>query len=96
MIVSVSRSTDSWWDRGDLNALRNICGDGLLESFTKRIFARGNVKMEWKIHKYLTRPRVVSNKCHFYPGLNVCRKQAVIRVHTLQVCVARLLLVGRW
>ena len=49
--------------------------------------ARGKVKMEWKIHKYLSRPRVVSNKCHFYPGVKVCRKQAVIRIHTLQVSI---------
>nr|AVI60843.1 Mitochondrial inner membrane protein Mba1 [Morchella crassipes] len=69
---------------GDLDSLRLLCGDGLLNSFQKRIAVRRNAKMEWKLHKLLSRPKVVSNKAHHYMGYNQDRRQAVVRIHSLQ------------
>ncbi|RPB09440.1 hypothetical protein P167DRAFT_577291 [Morchella conica CCBAS932] len=69
---------------GDLDSLRLLCGDGLLNSFQKRIAARRNTKMEWKLHKLLSRPKVVSNKAHHYMGYDQDRRQAIVRIHSLQ------------
>ncbi|KAL7265811.1 hypothetical protein RUND412_011662 [Rhizina undulata] len=71
---------------GDLESLRLICGDGLLESFKKRIAARGRngSKMQWRLVKMIKRPRIVSNKAHYYVGMNMDRRQAVVRIHSLQ------------
>lgn len=41
--------------------------------------------MEWKLHKLLSRPKVVSNKAHHYMGYDQDRRQAIVRIHSLQV-----------
>ncbi|KAG0138491.1 hypothetical protein HOY82DRAFT_142987 [Tuber indicum] len=70
---------------GDIDSLRAICGDGLLSSFRKRLSVRpSNVRMEWRLHRMLSQPRVVSSKAHHYVGLGLNRRQAVVRLHSLQ------------
>lgn len=74
-----------WKTSGDLDSLRLLCGDGLLNSFQKRIAARRHTQMKWKLHKLLSRPKVVSNKAHHYMGYDQDRRQAIVRIHSLQV-----------
>ncbi|RPA91016.1 hypothetical protein L873DRAFT_1820143 [Choiromyces venosus 120613-1] len=70
---------------GDINTLRSICSDGLLSSFRKRLSVRpSNVRMEWRLLRMLSRPRVVSSKAHHYAGVGLNRRQAVVRLHSLQ------------
>lgn len=40
--------------------------------------------MEWKLHKLLSSPKVVSSKAHYYGGNNPSRRQAIVRIHSLQ------------
>jgi len=71
--------------QGNLEKLRLICGDGLVETFKRRLMARGRNRIEWKLHKYISPVRMVSHKAHYYGGgLDICRRQAVLRMHTLQ------------
>lgn len=70
--------------RGDLETLRLICGEGLLSSFQRRIAIRGLAKVEWKRHKILGWPRVVSSKAHYYGGRGLLRRQAIVRIRSLQ------------
>ena len=70
---------------GDIDTLRTICSDGLLSSFRKRLSVRpSNVRMEWRLHRMLSRPRVVSSKAHHYAGIGLNRRQAVVRLHSVQ------------
>jgi len=70
---------------GDIDTLRTICSDGLLSSFRKRLSVRpSNVRMEWRLHRMLSRPRVVSSKAHHYAGIGLSRRQAVVRLHSVQ------------
>ncbi|KAI5777374.1 hypothetical protein EDC01DRAFT_406983 [Geopyxis carbonaria] len=70
--------------RSDVETLRLICGDGLLESFKKKLMRRGQLKVEWRLHKYLSPVKLVSSKAHYYAGMNTSRRQAVVRIHSLQ------------
>ncbi|CUS14490.1 unnamed protein product [Tuber aestivum] len=70
---------------GDIDALRPICGDGLLFSFRQRLSVRpSNVRMEWRLHRMLSRPRVVSSKAHHYAVVEMARRQVVVRLHSMQ------------
>lgn len=40
--------------------------------------------MEWKRHKILGWPRVVSSKAHYYGGRGLLRRQAIVRIRSLQ------------
>lgn len=62
-----------------------ICGEGLLQSFAKRLFTRGQMQMEWKLHRYVRSIRIVSNKAACYAGMSLFRRQAVVRIHSVQV-----------
>ncbi|KAA8914808.1 hypothetical protein FN846DRAFT_236583 [Sphaerosporella brunnea] len=84
--VAVSLHHDMYtaFAQGDVETLRLICGDGLFDSFKKRLMTRGRNRMAWKLHQYLEPPRIVSNKAHHYAGTNLSRRQAVVRIHSLQ------------
>lgn len=69
---------------GDVDTLRLICSDGLLAYFRKRLTVRGGSKVTWTLHKMLSRPKVVSSKAHHYTGININRRQVVVRLHSLQ------------
>lgn len=71
--------------RGDVETLRLICGEGLLDSFQKRLMARGRTRVEWNLHSYVETPRVVSHKAAQYAGTALSRQQVVVRIHSLQV-----------
>ncbi|KAF8249723.1 hypothetical protein K440DRAFT_621192 [Wilcoxina mikolae CBS 423.85] len=82
--VSLHKDMYTAFSQGDLETLRLICGDGLLESFKKRLMTRGRTRVEWKLHEYVRPARIVSNKAHYYTGMNLSRRQAVVRIHSLQ------------
>jgi protein MBA1 len=71
--------------RGDVETLRLICGEGLLDSFQKRLMARGRTRVEWRLHDYIEKPRVVSHKAALYAGTPLGIQQVVVRIHSLQV-----------
>jgi len=72
---------------GDLLTLRNICADGLLESFKARIATRRRQgeTFQWQLHKYTKSARVVSNRLIVVPIVkDFAIRQAVVRIQSRQ------------
>lgn len=71
---------------GDLNRLRQLCTDGILETFRSRIQGRqkGEV-VKWELLRYVGTPRVVSDRAALVPGMEgMAIRQAVVRIRSLQ------------
>ena len=82
---SLHRAMYAAFSVGDLDTLRTICGEGLLSSFRKRLSVRpSNVRVEWRLHRMLSHPRVVSSKAHHYAANGLNRRQVVVRLHSVQ------------
>ncbi len=71
-------------NRGDVRTLRNICAEGILENFRKRIAARGGEKWDWTLHDYTSTPRVVSNRAAQLPIDKAGFRQAVVKIESRQ------------
>ena len=79
---------------GNVSALEGQVCPGLLGSLRARIAQRApNTSLRWTVHKYLSRPRLVSYKAALMPGLKKSASektekngfvQAVVRIHSLQ------------
>ena len=80
---------------GNLRPVESSICSGLLNSLRARISQRpANTHLKWTLHKYLSRPRLVSYKAGIMPGADgkpVKAKdqqngfvQAIVRIHSLQ------------
>jgi protein MBA1 len=70
---------------GDAAALRNICLDGLYETFRARIAARRpGEKMEWEMLGYNTRSKLVSHRAARLQIDGAAVRQAVVRIASKQ------------
>ncbi|KAI5801699.1 hypothetical protein DFH27DRAFT_557652 [Peziza echinospora] len=67
----------------DIKSLRQICNDGLYESFKGRITSRRN-KMHWQLHSLIGTPKIVSNSATVFVGTDTAIRQAVVRIHSKQ------------
>lgn len=77
---------------GDLSTVKSKMCDGMYASLSRRIAQRPqNTTYIWKLHKYLSEPKLVSYKCIAFPETINSPKterhgliQAVVRIHSLQ------------
>lgn len=70
---------------GDVKTLREICADGLYESFTSRIGNRQRgEKVKWELVRYRGRGRVMSNRAGRLPIEGAAVRQVVVRVRSVQ------------
>jgi protein MBA1 len=75
--VALHRQMYTSFAEGDAAALRNICLDGLYDTFRARIAARNpGEKMEWEMLGYNTRSRLVSHRA---ARLQIASKQKLTR-----------------
>lgn len=81
--MSLHKDMYTAFAQGDFETLRLICGDGLFDSFKKRLMTRGKNRVEWSLLNYVTRPRIVSNKANYYSD-EIWRRQVVVRIHSVQ------------
>ena len=70
---------------GDVRKLRELCADGMYESFRARIATRqkGEV-LKWELLKYNRNPKVVSDRAVMAPGTGAAVRQAVVRIASQQ------------
>jgi protein MBA1 len=71
---------------GDARKLRELCADGMYESFRARIATRqkGEV-LKWELLKYNKKPKVVSDRAVMVPGMaGMAVRQAVVRIASQQ------------
>jgi len=82
--VALHRQMYTAFAEGDLQTLTKICADGLLDSFTARIHARGRETVRWELVKYSKRPRVMSNRAASLMIDGAGLRQAVVRICSTQ------------
>ncbi|KAI9819206.1 MAG: hypothetical protein M1827_007362 [Pycnora praestabilis] len=82
--LALHRQMYTAFAEGDTNILRQICADGLLESFRARIGARRGEKWQWKLHRYSKSTRVMSNRAAQMPIEGAGFRQAVVRIQSIQ------------
>lgn len=70
---------------GDTKTLREICADGLYESFRARIGQRvRGERVKWELVRYKGRARVMSNRAGRLPVEGAAVRQVVVRVRSVQ------------
>jgi len=70
---------------GNLASLRNICTDGIFESFKARLGAREKgERVEWELVKYNKRSRLISNRAARFPIEGSAVHQAVVKISSRQ------------
>lgn len=70
---------------GDIDQLRELCTEGLMDSFQTRIEWRArDEKVRWELLKYNGRPKVVSDRATMYPVDGMALRQAVVRIASRQ------------
>ncbi|TGZ83043.1 hypothetical protein EX30DRAFT_339284 [Ascodesmis nigricans] len=85
LVANLHQDMYEAYARGDGRALTKVCGAGLMNNFTSKLIRRPKgVKMEWRLHKYLSPIKMVSNRAHFYLDMGFNRRQAVFRIHSTQ------------
>ncbi|KAF8419745.1 hypothetical protein EV426DRAFT_538493 [Tirmania nivea] len=70
---------------GNTPLLRQICCDGLYDSFKSRIIARGRNKMIWRMGGLVGHPKLVSTNALFISDLGMGFRQTVVKIKSLQV-----------
>ena len=68
-----------------MTVLKRVCLDGLVASFRTRIDARQhNESLQWKLHKYIGRPRIVSTNIVSMEIQKSALYQVVVRIKSMQ------------
>ena len=68
-----------------MTVLKRVCLDGLVASFRIRINARQyNESLQWKLHKYIGRPRIVSTNIVSLEIQKSALYQVVVRIKSMQ------------
>jgi len=70
---------------GDVKTLRQICADGLYESFAARIGSRQRAeKVKWELVRYRGGGKVMSNRAGRLPIEGAAVRQVVVRIRSVQ------------
>lgn len=83
--VALHREMYSAFAEGDVKTLRNICTDGIYDSFRARIGSRvRGEKVVWELTKYHKRAQLVSHRAARLPIEGAAVRQAVVRISSRQ------------
>ena len=84
--IALHKQMYSAFADGDVQKLREICTDGVFDSFRARIGGRKRgERIVWELVKYNKSPRVVSDRMAIIPGTNgSALRQAVVRISSQQ------------
>ncbi|KAI9740109.1 MAG: hypothetical protein M1818_004860 [Claussenomyces sp. TS43310] len=82
--VALHRRMYTAFAEGDVDTLRKICADGILETLVARIRQRKSETVKWELIKYNKRERVMSNRAAALMIEGSGIRQAVVRISSQQ------------
>jgi protein MBA1 len=83
--LALHKQMYSAFAEGDVRTLRDICADGLYESFRARIGNRQRgEKVKWELVRYKGNGRLMSNRAGRLPIEGAAVRQVVVRVRSVQ------------